>query len=208
MPACSHCSKPMSASSAVCPHCARPPKPDVRPHHQTISCPKCQSRCDVVLFGQVHLDMCRGCRGLWFDKDELRQFGDALADTDLSAQVAEVLRELGPRSSSAPPATYSACPVCLTRMTRTNYARVSGIIVDTCAQHGTWADHDEALRLIELFADGREEHLREIVARQEKDDLARTLHRLKLAQATNVAHIHIVDTRSRVHLLLDWLDLL
>jgi Zn-finger nucleic acid-binding protein len=165
-------------------------------------------RCDVVLLGQLHLDLCRQCRGIWFDRDELRLFGDAVSDSDLNAQVGEILRDLGTRVSGGQHATYSACPLCAVMMTRTNYAGVSGLILHTCANHGTWADHDEALGLIRLFADGGEAQLREIAARREKDDLGRTLRNLQAAQASNAARIATLDSRSRLHLLLDWFDFL
>jgi hypothetical protein len=54
-----------------------------------------------------------------------------------------------------------------------------------------------------LFADGDEERLREIAARQDKEGLNRTLRKIKSAQATTAAQLRTVDLRSRVHLIHD-----
>ena len=93
-------------------------------------------------------------------------------------------------------------------MLRTDDARVSGIFVDTCGRHGTWADHGEALRLIELFQDGGSDCLRDIAARREREDLNRSCSAFNPLEAANAAELRALDIRSRVHMLLDWFDFL
>ncbi len=38
---------------------------------------------------------------------------------------------------------YRKCPECAAVMQRKNFGGVSGIILDVCAQHGTYFDHEE-----------------------------------------------------------------
>lgn len=93
-------------------------------------------------------------------------------------------------------------------MLRTSYARVSGIMIYNCGDHGTWADHDQALRLIELFQDGGDDRLRQIAMQRERDDLSRSMERVQNAQAALSAQVGALDIRSRVHLFLDWFGFL
>jgi Zn-finger nucleic acid-binding protein len=39
-------------------------------------------------------------------------------------------------------------------MNRVNFGKRSGIVLDACAQHGTWFDADELRRVVEFVRDG------------------------------------------------------
>jgi Zn-finger nucleic acid-binding protein len=156
----------------------------------------------------VELDICRSCRGLWFDRAELRAFGDATSESTLNRQVADLLRELGERASRTTEQTYIGCPVCGTRMSRTNYASVSGIILHSCVDHGTWADHDAAVRFVELMATGDESRLRELAAQHRERELQRQLGQLQSRQQEQAQRISRLDMRGQIHLVLDLFDVL
>lgn len=49
--------------------------------------------------------------------------------------------------------TYRPCLVCAKVMNRQNYARISGIVVDVCREHGFWFEPDE-LRRVLVFIEG------------------------------------------------------
>ena len=49
---------------------------------------------------------------------------------------------------------YVRCPVCRQLMNRTNFARMSGVIVDTCRFHGIWFDADELGKVMDFIARG------------------------------------------------------
>ena len=49
---------------------------------------------------------------------------------------------------------YKKCPVCETVMLRKNYAMVSGVIVDHCADHGTWVDENSFAELADFICRG------------------------------------------------------
>jgi Zn-finger nucleic acid-binding protein len=49
---------------------------------------------------------------------------------------------------------YRSCPVCRKMMARRNYARRSGVIVDTCHEHGMWFDSGELHDLLKWIRRG------------------------------------------------------
>jgi Zn-finger nucleic acid-binding protein len=49
---------------------------------------------------------------------------------------------------------YLMCPMCTRPMTRQNFARRSGILVDVCPPHGTWFDAGESRAVAEWVAQG------------------------------------------------------
>ena len=49
---------------------------------------------------------------------------------------------------------YVPCPDCAKLMNRVNFGKRSGIVLDACAQHGTWFDADELRRVVEFVRDG------------------------------------------------------
>jgi Zn-finger nucleic acid-binding protein len=60
-----------------------------------------------------------------------------------------------PAASTKPQAvTYVRCPDCESIMTRKNFARRSGTVIDLCSAHGVWFDRDELARIIEFVRTG------------------------------------------------------
>ena len=59
------------------------------------------------------------------------------------------------REQAIPPQAirYRPCAQCGKLMNRTNYGRISGVVLDTCKQRGLWFDQDE-LRRVLMFIEG------------------------------------------------------
>ncbi|MDH3744461.1 MAG: zf-TFIIB domain-containing protein [Acidobacteriota bacterium] len=49
---------------------------------------------------------------------------------------------------------YRPCPVCGKLMNRQNYGRRSGVILDSCSEHGLWFDHGELETILRWVRDG------------------------------------------------------
>ena len=77
--------------------------------------------------GPVELDECVKCRGVWFDKDELRQAKD-ITDSDLNWMDFEIWKHED--SFKAMPSEIT-CPVCSTKTQKINYG-ATAIEVDYC----------------------------------------------------------------------------
>ena len=60
--ACPDCQHPMTRNAAKCTQCGR---------ENTINCPTCSSRLERVQGEQFTVDVCRDCRGAWFDNIDL-----------------------------------------------------------------------------------------------------------------------------------------
>lgn len=52
------------------------------------------------------------------------------------------------------PIKYVPCPDCKQLMNRSNFARLSGVIIDLCKQHGVWFDAGELPKIIEFINSG------------------------------------------------------
>lgn len=99
-----------------------------------INCPKCSSEVLVQTpaLGNIPLDVCPVCSGIWFDKDELEALlkqsqGWALADFTL----------LNPKAESL------VCPRCKSRMSRGGLVNPL-LLVDRCQScGGVWLDPHE-----------------------------------------------------------------
>jgi Zn-finger nucleic acid-binding protein len=90
---------------------------------------------------------CRGCGGAWIDADTLRTVLEATAAA--APMEGHGTGDKGVHRRTMPPGAvtravvYRKCPVCQQTMLRRNFASVSGVVVDTCATHGTFFDAGE-----------------------------------------------------------------
>jgi hypothetical protein len=62
MPPCHDCHAPFSRAEPACPACGREP---------VIDCPSCDGPMRREGRDGIHLDVCRACKGVWFDHAEL-----------------------------------------------------------------------------------------------------------------------------------------
>jgi Zn-finger nucleic acid-binding protein len=99
-----------------------------------IDCPKCasESLVETTTLGNIPLDVCPGCSGIWFDKGELEALlkqsqGNVAADFELINPKAEGL----------------VCPRCKSKMARGGLVNPL-LLVDRCqACGGIWLDAHE-----------------------------------------------------------------
>jgi Zn-finger nucleic acid-binding protein len=204
-----HCRKPNAATARTCVHCGRETsRALLRSERSPIHCPSCSGEAHFVQLASITIDLCGRCAGLWLDKDEVAQLPDALSDGEMREAAKATLQALRGSTATVRPSPYLPCPVCARVMTRHNYLQVSGIMLDRCAEHGTWLDHAHAQRLLELLDGSRIEELREAASRAEKDALERRLRNLESEQRGQAAGLERVARRQAWHLVFDVLDIL
>src|SRR4029078_11000521 len=80
-------------------------------------------------------------------------------------------------SAGVPTVRYVPRPLCAELMNRINFGKRSGVVVDSCARHGTWFDADELRRGVEFVRDGGLDRRPAV----EKEQLADERRRLALA---------------------------
>lgn len=179
--ACPSCFGLMFVGAKFCSHCgARADRTEVAADSHQL-CPRCRVDMNAVAVGGTNLKECPKCEGIWADAASLEQI---CSDRERQAAV------LGMATPVATPESgdleqnirYVPCPVCRKLMNRVNFAHCSHVVVDVCAQHGTWFDKDELRRIVEFIRAGGLEEARE----REISDLEakqRELRNARLASA-------------------------
>lgn len=119
-------------------------------------CPRCDAALGSESWEGSPVFVCPTCRGSFFPGQGLEEALNKLRATCASGDLAGVLAEFKGRFSRSLPSAvrYKGCPQCGTVMTRRNYQTVSGVIVDTCGQHGTWVDESAFAELADFITKG------------------------------------------------------
>jgi len=134
----------------------REPAPPSRP------CPRCRVGLVGRPLGDVQIDECTACNGVFVGAHVLSRLLD---DLDLGPEVRAAF-SLGSVAAPTQGPVYVACPVCGKLMNRRLYALGSEVIVDECRLHGTWFEDTELRRLVEFARAGGLEREK---ARREKE---------------------------------------
>jgi len=102
----------------------------------SIQCPKCGHGMTEITYGEVTIDRCTNCSGLWFDDGEAealksKWMGDAL---DMGSV------DEGKKWDAV---DDIACPRCGKDMTKASDPNQSHIWYETCEEHGMFMDAGE-----------------------------------------------------------------
>jgi Zn-finger nucleic acid-binding protein len=109
-----------------------------------MDCPRCGQPMEVRKTGDVEVDECSRCKGIWFDRDELRKAKD-LADPDLNWMDLEIWKHKDQFHIASNPIK---CPRCRIEMAAVNYGS-TGVEVICCSKcEGTWLDGGVFERII------------------------------------------------------------
>lgn len=108
------------------------------------TCPRCTpTNLRTIFVGELTLDQCDNCEGVWFDSSELRKALDQgrgiSRGTDLEKSLeTEVVRE------EEAGGEHLACPRCQGGLRRYHYGYSSEVLVDGCDRGcGVWLDDGE-----------------------------------------------------------------
>jgi Zn-finger nucleic acid-binding protein len=153
--ACARCMQRVFAGYKHCPLCgaelALAASGDVL---ADMPCPRCEHPLRARLVGDVVIDECERCLGVFLDTVAVQRVIEDRAHVRAEALLgavpkAEVHATLRPGEKM-----YLKCPTCHTIMNRTQFAHGAGIIVDVCKGHGTFFDSGELPAVIEYVAQG------------------------------------------------------
>lgn len=159
--ACPRCFAHAPRGTAHCPRCGAALAREA-PAPAPSRCPACRGPLQARSVGATPVHDCPSCGGLWLeretflhlveDREERQPFLDQPAPAEAPGPLTAV--------------RYRPCPSCGALMNRSNYARVSGVILDTCKPHGIWFDRDELGRVLRFIEQGG---LQKAVAREKVD---------------------------------------
>ncbi len=144
-------------------------------------CPRCKIALEVLEIGDSVVQECGRCGGFWLAADA---FDKLCASTEQQSSVLGFVDSFVLTNTDPPKISYVPCPSCRKLMNRTNFARSSGVIIDTCKQHGVWFDAAELPRILEFI---------------QKGGLARQREKEKIALEDERARLR--DERRRIEML-------
>jgi Zn-finger nucleic acid-binding protein len=179
--ACPHCGAGVSPNATTCEYCAAElllkscPRCLSRVFHGYKHCPGCGAELDVAatgtelkempcprcekplrarMVGDIVIDECGQCAGLFLDQIAIKR-----VVTDRAQSRADALLGALPRAETAVlpkpgERMYVKCPSCRNLMNRKLFAAGAGVIVDVCRSHGTFFDAGELPQIIEFVMQG------------------------------------------------------
>jgi len=206
--ACPHCGAGVAPTAKACTFCAAElllkgcPRCLSRVFHGHKHCPDCGSeltlaareaahadracpRCDVPLHprnvGDVVVDECGGCHGLFLDHVAVKR-----VVTDRQQARAEALLGSLPETTNTtavPPSgrMYIKCPLCKVIMNRKLFAGGSGVVIDICRAHGVFFDVGELPKIITFVMNGGLEAAKQKELEKLRDDARREVHNAQYA---------------------------
>jgi Zn-finger nucleic acid-binding protein len=146
-------------------------KAETSPLANAGDCPRCKSKLDALKIGDIGLQECARCGGLWSTPD---MFESICADGENQSAVLNFAGGRSEISGQPVSISYVPCPDCKQLMNRSNFARSSGVIIDLCRQHGVWFDAEELPKIIAFIRHGGLEKARsreKLEIKEERDRL-------------------------------------
>lgn len=172
---CGVCFDMNLADNRNCRSCGRLlPKENPGAREEPLACSGCGAGMTPRRLEGASFDECDRCGGIWLTPS-------AVESVSREAETRALLRPFAPPGSGeqadfSRKVSYRRCPVCAKHMNRANYGRVSGVIVDTCREHGSHFDRGELTRIFEFIESGGLEQARRREA-EESRALARDARR-------------------------------
>lgn len=155
--ACPNCFGMMFVGEKFCSHCGAVAQRKEVPAGGML-CPKCSAGMNPVEVGKSHFFECSGCDGTWVDSTTLQQICD---EKEQQAAIIGMPVDAPQPMHLDTNFRYIPCPICKELMNRVNFARISGIILDVCKDHGTFFDKDELRQLVDFIRAGGLDKARE-----------------------------------------------
>ena len=157
---CNSCGAQLEANNTVCQYCGSKNEIDLKGIHEfTVSkpttdriCPTCDTKLQTIDIntGSEHfyIEQCSDCFGLFFDPGELAAILNSTINDSIQIDYSR-LNSIVKNYNYDDKVLYKKCPVCRELMNRKNFGTRSGVIIDTCKNHGIWLDGGELKKLME-----------------------------------------------------------
>jgi len=191
--ACPRCLSRVFHGHKHCPECGAELDRAADASITELSCPRCTHTLRGRLIGDLLIDECPQCLGVFLDQVAIKR-----VITDRQQARAESLLGALPRAEVTmrpPPGgkMYLKCPSCKTIMNRRQFAAGSGVIVDVCKHHGTFFDFGELPAIIDFVMQGGLEKAERAEIERLRDQARREI---KAAHASHLSVVEIHTDRS------------
>jgi Zn-finger nucleic acid-binding protein len=118
-------------------------------------CPRCESPLAPRLVGDIVIDECAKCLGVFLDALAIERIIEDRRQARADALLGELPSSLAPMTAVPPGGKlYVKCPRCATIMNRKQFATGAGVIIDVCKKHGTFFDVGELPAIIKFVMHG------------------------------------------------------
>jgi len=98
----------------------------------------------VVEYHNIELDMCPGCRGVWFDSGELQLMFKLHNSEDIGVFIEKMVN----KPDIATTEKKRKCPICGKTMSKKDTGETPQLLIDVCGRgHGLWFDGGEVVQL-------------------------------------------------------------
>ena len=174
---CPTCFGTIFQGNKFCPLCGdKATQPNIVGTKKLGDCPRCKKKLQLIEVDDISLSECERCDGVWTNVETFEEIcANNEKQANVLAKIDEISGHVKPKKIS-----YVPCPDCKHLMNRNNFARSSGVIVDTCKNHGIWFDAEELPRIIEFIRKGGLDYARQ----KEKAHLADQKSRLRQEKFT------------------------
>lgn len=183
--ACAHCESPLLLKGCPrclsrafhghkhCPQCgAELDLAAVGHDHAGRACPRCESSLRARHIGDVVIDECATCHGVFLDHVAVDR-----VVTDRQQARAEALLGTLPveptQQTTHAGRMYVKCPICSNVMNRKLFAAGAGVIIDVCRAHGAFFDAGELPRVVSFVMNGGLERAQRKELERMRDDAKR-----------------------------------
>lgn len=163
---CSECSHDYNPSMKNCPFCG---KSNSKPATQEEAvCPRCTKPLTEESYKECAIDTCSHCDGIWIDKDDFQYL-----TTERSVYQDNSLAKSFERRTKLDESSYLNCVRCNKLMSRSQYKSISGVMIDTCMDHGAWLDSGEIETIRTFIANGGLDESQDKYIQTNKIDIAK-----------------------------------
>jgi Zn-finger nucleic acid-binding protein len=172
---CSSCFGTIFEGSQFCPLCGKKAvASNIVDGEKLGKCPRCDINLKLIEVNEIRFAECEKCEGIW---SEIETFEIICANRENQSAVLKKFDKIL-HHPKLQPIKYVPCPDCKNLMNRSNFAKISGIIIDSCKEHGVWFDANELPSIIEFIRKGGMEYSRQ----KEKASLEAERERLRAEQ--------------------------
>jgi Zn-finger nucleic acid-binding protein len=153
---CPNCFCRLPTDANFCVECGLKIDPhDLHWGESDLLCPRCKCALKTRQVENLEMHECGACGGLWLPVAVFEGICQEVESRGISARLVwEARTRHGFEVTDAEQVRYIPCPVCQSLMNRRNFADVSGVIIDTCRDHGIWLDNQELNRIIRFIESG------------------------------------------------------
>lgn len=135
-----------------------------------MNCPICNVQLITTPYESIPITVCPANHGRFVTYDELTAIIESRQEDRSTEEERQAIASEGAIAVRDIPEEPRACPECGQQMVKMNYAYQSGVIIDSCSEHGMWLDGSELDRIQAWVEAGEQLHATDTLEWQSKLD--------------------------------------